>query len=424
MGRPRLPARTRTAAAVLAALVLTGASGCAGSLPDADEGAVVTFAVTRASGGNMAGIIEDFNEANPDARVRLVYLAADADAQRTAMVQDLQARTGRYDVLYTDAVWTAEFAARGWLEPLDAERFAGPDILPAAAETGMYEGRLYAAPFATGTGMLYYRSDLVEEPPTTWQELIEACPIAEAEGMDCYAGQLSRYEGLTVNATEAIASAGGEIIDEQGRVAVDSAETRAGLEFLVGGLEEGHIPRAALTYMEDESRLAFQRGELLFMRNWAFAWPAMQEPGPESKVQGRFDAVPLPGDGGPGTGTLGGNILALSTYSEHKEEALRFIEYLQSEAVQHDWMAETNTPTSWASNYADEELMAGAPHLVRQYEALQSVQPRPVSPRYNDVTNAVQRQVHAALTGEKSVDRAVTDLQEELEIAVEGVAGP
>src|SRR5690606_6999721 len=95
MGRPRLPARTRTAAAVLAALVLTGASGCAGSLPDADEGAVVTFAVTRASGGNMAGIIEDFNEANPDARVRLVYLAADADAQRTAMVQEIGRASGR-----------------------------------------------------------------------------------------------------------------------------------------------------------------------------------------------------------------------------------------------------------------------------------------------------------------------------------------
>ncbi|MBB6172624.1 multiple sugar transport system substrate-binding protein [Nocardiopsis mwathae] len=404
------------------ALVVAGAvfatSGCAGSLPGEDADAVVTFAVTRASGGDMGAIIGHFNEANPDARVRVVYLAAAADAQRNALVQDLQARTGRYDVLYTDAVWTAEFAARGWLEPLDRERFAGPGILPAAAATGTYGGELYAAPFATGTGMLYYRSDLIDDPPTTWAELIAACPLAEEHGMDCYAGQFARYEGLTVNATEAIASAGGRIIDEDGGVAVDSPEARAGLGFLVDGFEQGYIPRAALTYMEDEARLAFQRGDLLFMRNWAFAWPAMEEPGPESRVQGRFDAVPLPGHEGPGTGTLGGNNLALSAYSGNKAEALRFIEFVQSEAVQRRWMAETNTPTSWQANYEDEELMAAAPHLVPQRRALDAVQPRPVSPRYNDVTNAVQKHVHAALSGEKTVDEAVADLQEELEWAV------
>ncbi|GAA1986879.1 ABC transporter substrate-binding protein [Nocardiopsis rhodophaea] len=404
--------------ALATAGTLLAATGCAGSLPGEGGEAVVTFAVTRASGGDMDAIVERFNEDNPDARVRIVYLAAAADAQRNAMVQDLQARTGRYDVLYTDAVWTAEFAARGWLEPLDQERFAGPGILPAAAATGMYQGELYAAPFATGTGMLYYRSDLIDDPPTTWAELIAACPIAEANDMDCYAGQFARYEGLTVNATEAIASAGGRIIDENGDVVVDSPEARAGLRFLVDGFREGYIPKAALTYMEDEGRLSFQRGELLFMRNWAFAWPAMAEPGPESQVQGKFDAVPLPGLDGPGTGTLGGNNLALSAYSDHKAEALRFIEFMHSEDVQRRWMAETNTPTSWKSNYEDDELMASAPHLVPQRRALDNVQPRPVSPRYNDVTNAVQKHVHAALSGSKSLDEAVTDLREELEWAV------
>ncbi|MFC4565722.1 ABC transporter substrate-binding protein [Nocardiopsis mangrovi] len=409
--------RLRAGALALAAALT--AAGCAGSLPDEDTDAVVTFAVTRGAGADMAGIIERYNEANPDARVRVVHLAADADSQRAALVQDLQARSGRYDVLYTDAVWTAEFAARGWLEPLDRDRFAGPGILPAAAETGTYEGTLYAAPFSTGTGMLYYRSDLLDEPPTTWQELIDACAIAEDNGMDCYAGQLSRYEGLTVNATEAIASAGGRIFDEDGDVVVDSPEARAGLAFLVDGLDEGYIPPAALTYLEDEARLAFQRGDLLFMRNWAYAWPAMQEPGPESRVQGRFDAVPLPGLDGPGTGTLGGNNLAVSVYSGHKPEALRFVEYVQSRDVQHEWMATTNTPTSWTANYEDPELMDASPHLVPQREALDNVQPRPVSPRYTDVTNAVQRHVHAALTGDKTVDEALADLQAELERVVE-----
>ncbi|GAA3754069.1 multiple sugar transport system substrate-binding protein [Spinactinospora alkalitolerans] len=419
MGR-RGPGRPVRAAALALCLALT-ATACAGSLPGDNSDAAVTFAATRASGGDLGALVERYNEANPDAPVRYIPLAAEADEQRNAMVQDLQARTGRYDVLYVDAVWTAEFAARGWLEPLEEKRFAGPEILDAAAETGRWEDRLYAAPFATGTGLLFYRTDLIDEPPTTWQELIDACAIAEEHDMDCYAGQYMRYEGITVAVIEAIASAGGQVITPDGEVAVDSPEGREGLGFLVDAMAEGHIPQAALTYNEDLTRLAFQHGDLMFMRNWAFAYPLMNSPGEESIVQGRFDVAPLPGPGGPGTGTLGGNNFGLSAYSDHKAEALRFIEFMQSEEVMRDWLAQTSTPMARDDLFTDPEILAEAPYLGPLREGLDQVQPRPVTPRYNDVTNAIQKHAYAAMTGEKTVDEAVTDLQEELERAVRGV---
>ncbi|MGI5120736.1 ABC transporter substrate-binding protein [Marinactinospora thermotolerans] len=407
-------------AIALAVCLVLGSTACSGSLPGDQDEAVVTFAATRASGGDLGALVERYNQENPDAPVRYVPLSAEADEQRTAMVQDLQARTGLYDVLYLDAVWTAEFAARGWLEPLEEERFAGPGILAAATETGRWNGRLYAAPFATGTGLLFYRTDLLDSPPRTWAELIDACAIAERNDMDCYAGQYMRYEGITVALVEAVASAGGEVITPQGEVVVDSPEGREGLGFLVEAMADGHIPQAALTYNEDMTRLAFQRGDLLFMRNWAFAYPLMNSPGEESVVQGRFDAAPLPGPDGPGTGTLGGNNLALSVHSDHKDEALRFIEFMQSEEVMRDWLADTSTPMARDALFEDPALLEEAPYLAAVREGMDNVSPRPVTARYNDVTNAIQKSAYAAMTGEMTVDEAVTTMQEELERAVRG----
>ncbi|RCV52015.1 ABC transporter substrate-binding protein [Marinitenerispora sediminis] len=418
MGRAG-PGRLARALALGLGLLL-GGTACAGSLPDEGDDAVVTFVATRASGGDFQALVDQYNAANPDARVRYVALPAAADAQRVTLVQDLQARTGRYDVLYVDAVWTAEFAARGWLAPLDEDRFAGPGILDAAAETARWDGRLYAAPWATGTGLLFYRTDLLDGPPATWAELIEDCRVAEEHGMDCYGAQFMRYEGLTVAFMEAVASAGGEVVTPEGEVRVDSPEGRAGLRFLVDAMADGHIPRAALTYNEDMTRLAFQRGDLLFMRNWAFAYPLMDDPGEESQVQGRFDAAPLPGPGGPGTGTLGGNNLGLSAYSSHPDEALRFIEFLQSEEVMRGWLERTSTPMAREALFSDPEILETRPYLAPLRDALDQVRPRPVTPRYTDVTNAIQKHAYDAMTGETTVDQAVTDMQEELERAVRG----
>lgn len=52
---------------------------------------------------------------------------------------------------------------------------------------------------------------------------------------------------------------------------LDAEATATGLAFLAGGLRDGWIPRDALTYDEELSRLAFQDGKAVFMRNWPYA---------------------------------------------------------------------------------------------------------------------------------------------------------
>ncbi|MFY1676393.1 MULTISPECIES: ABC transporter substrate-binding protein [unclassified Streptomyces] len=379
--------------------------------------------LTLATAGDLTGylgpLLEGWNLTHPDERVTLVELPDSADETRAQMATDL--RDGdrhRFDVLNIDVNWTSEFAAAGWIRPLPRERFALDAFLPPVVDTATYDGRLFAVPYVTNAGLLLYREDVLEaegvEPPRTWAELErQASTLAPSHGLDGYAGQFLPYEGLTVNVVEAVHSAGGEILGDEGRrVTVDSEASREGLGLLVRGVREGWIPREALTYKEEESRQAFQDGRLLFLRNWPYAYVAATAPG--SSVAGKVGAVPLPGPDGPGTSVLGGSNLAVGSHARHPDSAARLLAYLTGESAQREVLTRGALPPVRADLYDDPELVRDFPYLPTLRESVLAAAPRPKSPHYDQVSLAVQAVVYDAMTGHETPESAVRRLAREL----------
>ncbi|MFF0204024.1 ABC transporter substrate-binding protein [Streptomyces sp. NPDC005017] len=380
--------------------------------------------LTLATAGDLTGylgpLLEGWNTTHPGEGVTLVELPDSADETHAQMVTDLRGgERSRFDVLNIDVNWTSEFAAAGWIRPLDADRFPLGTFLPPVVDTATYDGRLYAVPYVTNAGLLLYRKDVLEEeglpPPRTWTELERyAETVAPRHGLGGYAGQFLPYEGLTVNAAEAVYSAGGTILGDEGsRVTVDSAAAREGIGFLVRGVREGWIPREALTYKEEESKQAFQDGRLLFLRNWPYAYVGASAEG--SRVAGRIGAVPLPGPEGPGTSVLGGSNLAVSTHARHPDTAARLIAYLTSEPVQRQVLTRGALPPVRADLYENPDLIREFPYLPTLRESVLAAAPRPRSPRYDQVSLAVQAVVHDAMTGHQTPEAAVRRLARELD---------
>ncbi|MET7694527.1 ABC transporter substrate-binding protein [Streptomyces sp. NPDC005483] len=378
--------------------------------------------LTLATAGDLTGylgpLLRDWNRAHPAERVTLVELPDSADETHAQMATDLRrGGRGRFDVLNIDVDWTPEFAAAGWVRPLARAGFPLKSFLPPVVDTATYEDRLYAVPYVTNAGLLLYRKDILDKEgvpaPRTWAELEwDAKTIAPEYGLDGYAGQFLPYEGLTVNVAEAVYSAGGTILGENGRrVTVDSAAARRGIGFLARGVREGWIPEAALTYKEEESRRAFQDGRLLFLRNW----PYVLAPSAESKIAGRVGVAPLPGPDGPGVSVLGGSNLAISTHTRHSESAVRLIQYLTSEPVQRRVLTEGALPPVRAALYQDAGLVRRYPFLPTLRTAVLSAAPRPKSPRYDQVSLAVQAVTHDVLTGQETSAQAVRRLAKELD---------
>jgi multiple sugar transport system substrate-binding protein len=276
---------------------------------------------------------------------------------------------------------------------------------------------MYGAPFMTNAGLLYYRSDLVKTPPTTWAELEADCAIAKQNDMSCYAGQFAQYEGLTVNVAEAINSAGGTFLSDDGtKVTVDSPEARAGLQHLVDMFKNGDIDKAAITYQEQESANAFLDGKALFLRNWPYVYSAASAS--DSKIAGKFGMAQLPGKDDLGVSSLGGINLGVSAYSKHKATAKAWVEWMQSEEAQKILVSVMNQASVRKDLYTDPDLVKVSPYLPTLQKQELTAVPRPQTPNYNAVSLAIQKNAYAALQGKVSVDDAIKQMAADLQQAI------
>ncbi|MBI4561991.1 MAG: extracellular solute-binding protein [Candidatus Rokubacteria bacterium] len=188
------------------------------------EAATLTLAQFRQRDHRVEnGLLKEFETAT-GIRVEQRIMPASSDLQHQQYVTWLAGRDRSVDVYLIDVIWVAEFASAGWILALD-DRLppAGrSDFLSAPLASAIYQGRLYAVPRFTESGLLYYRKDLAPAPPRTWEELRQLARAKSSAGLPGYVFQGKQYEGLVVNFLELLWSAGGEVIGPDGQVTLMS----------------------------------------------------------------------------------------------------------------------------------------------------------------------------------------------------------
>ncbi|MGH3562782.1 MAG: extracellular solute-binding protein, partial [Mycobacterium sp.] len=127
------------------------------------------------------------------------------DDQRLQLARRLTGNDRTLDVMAMDVIWTAEFADAGWVLPLSddpagrAEADATRDTLPGPLATATWQHKRYAAPVTTNTQLLWYRADLMDQPPTTWAAMVAEATRLHAAGEPGWIGvQGKQDEGLVV----------------------------------------------------------------------------------------------------------------------------------------------------------------------------------------------------------------------------------
>ena len=346
--------------------------------------------------------IERFARSHPSLTVAVRATPDAADARHQLYVQWLNARTADPDVLQLDVVWTAEFAAAGWITSLDRFRPPVDDFFPAAVAADRWKGALYALPWFVDVGMLYRRTDLVPRPPRDLADLTQLARLAQ-DGAGVPYGMVwqgARYEGLVTVFLEHLGAFGGAILDDSGRVAVDSEAAEQALTYMRDAIHaERIVPAAALAWQEEQTRLAFQAGQAAFMRNWPYAYALLQDPS-QSSVAGRVAVTPMPGaPGGAPTAALGGSALAINAHSDQPAEAYALIDFL----LQPEQMIERTRivgqyparPALYATQALAEALAVSPSDAL---DVIARAVPRPISPVYHELSQILQISLHRALT--------------------------
>lgn len=402
-----------------------GGTGSGGSGTDWNEKGPITYVQGKDTSGNVQKILDRWNASHPNEQVRLQELSDNADEQRQMMINNANGKgSSGYTVLSVDVVWTAEFAANGYLEELPTDKLPTTGYLKPSVDSGTYFNKLYAFPATSDGAMLYYRKDLLDaaglQPPKTFDEMKQACTKIKASvpGIDCFAGQMQKYEGLTCNIAEMINSSGGEFLSADGKPTVNSEKSVAGVQWAVNALGDGTIPKAALTWKEEESRQAFQSGKLIFHRNWPYIYSLANKTDGSSAIAGKFAVAPLPGQSGPGVSTLGGHNMGISKYAKNKGTALEFIKWYNSPENQKLNTIATSQAPTWEALYTDPELTGKLAYLPTLKQSISAAKPRPKAVKYGDATQAIQDASYAALNGQKTPKAAMDELQSKLESIV------
>lgn len=346
---------------------------------------------------------------------KIVPFGAQADQQYEQFSAYQRDRSSTCDVLYSDVIWTADFARSGWLH--DLSRYVArrkDEFVPKMLDTVTYDGRRWGVPKQADAGVLFYRKDRVGDPPQTWQELYR-----RERGSDGLRYQARAYEGLTVNFLELAYAAGAhDIVTADGVAQVDQFAALEALRFMVRGIRDGVAPWAVINQKEAQSRRAFLRGKADFMRNW----PAAQKDIDASSIKRDVDAMSLPAwkDGNQAS-VLGGHNLVISRFSTNPAAALKLIHYLtQSDVIRRDAIEHAQPPVL-RDLWEDLAVQRALPAFGALSDAIRAgnAEIRPVVPNYKEVSEAIYTNVNRALAGDATPEQALQTANEEMQQALD-----
>jgi multiple sugar transport system substrate-binding protein len=468
----------KVAVVVTAGAVAAGCGGPPGTQPWPDAaptpGQDVTITIlsgtdTSVSAGNqpmrtgepgmyqqLADWWNRYEEPRLHLRIKVDVVPGGATVAHSQMLAAAQAGrvpgAGGADIYNLDGEWVPEFAAAGYLRPLQGHLATVGFLAKPLASAEDSSGRLYAAPFTTDVGLLYYRDDLATRAQVarqhTFNQLMMLAQAVRRPGMADYAGQFADYEGLTVNTLEIIHGVDRAAFAANGTVA-DPGAVSDGLQQLLDAFRPvdpstpAEIPSAERTYLESQSLTDFATGHAVFMRNWPIYYEqlaAATGPG-TSYVSRHFGVAPL-----PFPSVLGGQDLAIAASSPHPVQALAVIRFLTSAQAERCLFAVAGFPATRRSAYASGgALPAGylqqrgrplcgtrpgrevaiAPVILA---GIATAIPRPATRYYTEFSTVIRDQVArmlgGAARGEVSVGDVVSAITAGTQSAATGRAPP
>ena len=410
---------------VLAAALALTASSCGGSDDSSGEGTELSFFIfNEPSGAYQEAAKKCSQDSNGRYNISFEFLPAQADAQREQLVRRLGAEDDSIDIVGMDVIWTAEFANAGWILPWEsAERRQVTDgVFDSVVESASFEGELYAAPFTSNTQLLWYRKDLVDKAPKTWDEMIsEAKRIGPEEGL--IQVQAARYEGFTVWINSMIESAGTQVLSGPTEVALEEGPTKEAIRVMAEYANSGQAPSNVDTSTEDTARLGFEGGDSAFMLNYPFVYPSAKENAPDIFKQLAATKYPAVKAGENSRPPLGGINLAVSKFSNNPDLAFEAITCLVKPENQITAATLGGLPPVTEKLYDSKDIKKAYPGFsdtIRQ--SIEDAAPRPLTPAYTDLSLGLQRALHPVTNikpDESSVNEAYDTLRDYVEQAVQ-----
>ena len=384
------------ASAVGVAMACSTLAACASSSAATGPVTLNFYSFNDQSGAVQTAVNNCTKQSNGKYVITYNKLPAAADDQRLQMARRLAAQDASMDILGLDVTWEAEFSEAGWILPWTGtyKSQAEAGTLKVPLQTATWKGQLYAVPYNSNTQLLWYRSDLVKTPPTTWDQMISDAEQLAKEGKPHLIEiQGAQYEGSTVWFNTLISSAGGSILTPNAQAASLGPPAVTALSIMKKlGTSVAADPSLPVQ-MEDQNRLAMEAGTAAFELNYPFVYPSMKTNNPEIFKNFKWALYPGVKPGVPAKVTIGGIDMAISKYSPHPDQAFQAALCLRDKENQLNAAVKGGLPPTLESLYSDPAMFPSYPFHAEILSSLQTASVRPQTPAYQNVSIVISHLV-------------------------------
>lgn len=415
-------------------MLATFAAGCGNSgktstnTPTKTEPVTIVYSRGKDTTNATNQIVADFNKKYAGKiQVKVVDQPNDTDKQHDVYVTCFSSGGTDYDVFDSDVIWPAEFAEAGYSLPLDnyiaKDGVNTSDYMSGPMASVTFKGKTWGLPRFIDAGMLFYNKDIVKTPPTTWDELDSMAKSLKGKATYSYICQAKQYEGLVCNAVEFISAYGGQIVDGNGNITINSDGTKAGLTEMKKIVGSNYVPNNITTFTETETDNTCIAGQSIFTRNWPYQWAECQDK-TKSKVVDKMAVVSLPKGSVRAASCLGGWCAMINKNTKHPDEAWTFLKYLAGPDGQKTCAVVGGSAPTLTSLYNDPDVQKASPLFADPnfVKGLSAAVPRPVSPIYKQLSNIMQAEISNYLGGKEDVNTCVSNMDTKMKAAVAGAS--
>ncbi len=355
-------------------------------------------------------VVELFEAANPGVRVQLESVGW-GDAYQKITTDILSGDAA--DVIYGGTRWIPAFAAMGGLLELT-------DMVPAAKvatfpdgimQAQYFGGELYGLPVAFSTKSLYYRTDLIDSPPTTWEELLETATAITEEHDGVYGIGIpgAAHVGTVQHFHKFLWQAGGNFFNEDGMVALETPEAEEALAMYTGLFTDYNVAPNPIEFNREELPTLFGEGRIAMHINGPWARAIMDREPDNPDVP--YATAILPAHERSG-GLQGGDSVVVWSGTDHPELAAEFIQFWTSFDVHTEYIR-THGLVPMVDGQADLPDFADdfwASYVAMIDDGFPEAQPLAWEPFQGIITDMIQ----SVLLGESDVPSALAWAADEI----------
>ena len=202
----------------------------------------------------------------------------------------------------------------------------------------------------------------------------------------------------------------GKQLVSDGKLTFDKDAAVKSLALWKSFVDQGVSKKNIAEVATDDTRKEFQAGNVLFAVNWAYAWAQFQ--GAESAVKDKVGVVKLPAvQGGETASCLGGWEWGVSAYSNNKTEARSSSSTCRARTFRSSWRSTLRLLPQFPEVYTDRGRDQGRALVRQRAPVVETAKSRPVTPRYNEVSEIIRTTVNAVLAGSATPEQGAEQME-------------